>query len=67
MNKRSAMIVAGALVAALLGGMAGATHEALTLKAAAGAARTVVVVRQPAANAAQPVLAAAPAEPLDSD
>jgi hypothetical protein len=64
MKKRSAMVLAGALVVAMMGGMAGATHQALTLKAAAGAPRTIVVVQQPGSGAA-PV--AARSEPVEGD
>ncbi len=64
MNKRSAIVVAGALVVAMMGGMAGATHQALSLKAAAGTPRTVVVVQQP--TTAGPVTAPR-AEPPDQD
>jgi hypothetical protein len=55
MNKRSAMVLAGALVVAMMGGMAGATHQALSLKAAAGTPKTVVVVQQPGATTAPAV------------
>ena len=45
MNRRSAFVIAAVLATALMAGVAGATSQALTLKAS-GAPRTVVVVQQ---------------------
>jgi hypothetical protein len=59
------MIIAGAVVAALMGGMAGATHQAMMLKATAGPPHTVVVVQPPMPSA--PPSIAAPSEPQGSD
>jgi len=53
MTKRSAIVISGMLVAALMAGVAGAAHQALTLKAA-GPPKAVVVVQQAAQPAQAP-------------